>query len=111
MNSLLHLPDRWRPMVEKLLQTHVPDVEVWAYGSRVNGTHHEGSDLDLVLRARGLREIPILQLGNLRKGLDESNIPIIVDVHDWVTLPDSFRAEIEREYVVFRVPTTGERPG
>ncbi len=111
MNSSLHLPDRWRPMVEKLLQTHVPDVEVWAYGSRVNGTHHEGSDLDLVLRARGLREIPILQLGNLREGLDESNIPIIVDVHDWATLPDSFRAEIEREYVVFRVPTAGERPG
>ena len=25
-------------------------IEVWAYGSRVNGTAHDTSDLDLVLR-------------------------------------------------------------
>lgn len=34
-----------------LLGQHVPQAEVWAYGSRVNGGAHEGSDLDLVLRA------------------------------------------------------------
>ncbi|MFN5236631.1 MAG: nucleotidyltransferase domain-containing protein [Bacteroidota bacterium] len=29
--------------------------EVWAYGSRVNGDAHEGSDLDLVIRTPGFR--------------------------------------------------------
>ena len=37
-------------MLEEILREHVPGVEVWAYGSRVSGHSHGGSDLDLVLR-------------------------------------------------------------
>ncbi len=33
-----------------LLAKYIPQVELWAYGSCVNGGAHEGSDLDLVLR-------------------------------------------------------------
>lgn len=33
--------------------------EVWAYGSRVNGDAHEGSDLDLVIRTPDLRKMPV----------------------------------------------------
>ena len=33
-----------------LLRTFVPAAQVWAYGSRISGKAHEGSDLDLVLR-------------------------------------------------------------
>ncbi len=35
-------------------------IEVWAYGSRVNGAAHEGSDLDLVIRGPNLAPIPII---------------------------------------------------
>ena len=45
----LHLLARHRAMLEALLKEHLPEVEVWAYGSRVNGQSHDGSDLDLVL--------------------------------------------------------------
>ena len=34
-------------MMEALLREHVPDVDVWAYGGRVNGRSHDGSDLHL----------------------------------------------------------------
>ncbi len=46
MTDRLHLQPKHR---EALLREHLPDVEVWAYGSRVNGRSHDGSDLDLVL--------------------------------------------------------------
>jgi predicted nucleotidyltransferase len=36
-------------MVQQILATLLPEAEIIAYGSRVTGTAHEGSDLDLVV--------------------------------------------------------------
>jgi type I restriction enzyme S subunit len=99
MTSHLDLPLHYREQLDTLLCEHVPGIEVWAYGSRVNGRSHDGSDLDLVLR------IPTLEpLGHeyfeLVEALEQSNIPILVQAHDWARLPESFHREIERDYVV-----------
>ena len=96
----LDLPRRYRDQIEALLREHVPGVEVWAYGSRVTGKSHKGSDLDLVLRGPDLKRIPGGQLMDLIEALEESNVPIIVQAHDWARLPENFHREIEREYVV-----------
>ena len=99
MSDRLSLPSRYRRQVEEILRENMPRVEAWAYGSRVNGTSHEASDLDLALRAPGLRPIPSVDMEALREAFRESSIPIIVDVHDWSRLPGSFHNEIERDYV------------
>lgn len=77
-------------------------VELWAYGSRVNGTAHDGSDLDLVLRASDLQEIPSAGLNHFRAALLESNLPIFADAHDWAQLPASFHERILTRYKVLR---------
>ena len=100
MIERLDLPRRYRDQIEDLLREHVPGVEVWAYGSRVSGRSHEGSDLDLVLRGPDLQRIDSGSLADLIEALEESNVPIIVQAHDWARLPASFHREIEREYVV-----------
>ena len=96
----LHLLTRHRAQLEALLREHLPDVEVWAYGSRVSGDSHDGSDLDLVLRAPGLEKVPMDPLFDLWEALRESTIPFLVEVRDWARLPESFHGEIERDYVV-----------
>ncbi len=85
-------------MLEKILLEQAPGVEVWAYGSRVSGESHGGSDL--VLRGPDLEEIPIGQLVALEEALRLSTIPFLVEARDWARLPESFRREIGREYVV-----------
>ena len=100
MTERLDLPRRYRDQIEALLREHVPGVEVWAYGSRVSGRSHEGSDLDLVLRGPDLKRIDSGMFLDLIEALEESNIPIIVQAHDWARLPESFQREIERAYVV-----------
>ena len=100
MDDRLHLQPKHRRALERLLRAHLPDVEVWAYGSRVNGRSHDGSDLDLVLRGPGLREIPSDRLGDFEEAVRESNIPFLVEARDWVRLPERFHGEIERDYVV-----------
>jgi uncharacterized protein len=75
-------------------------IEVWAYGSRVNGTAHEGSDLDLVIRTKNLEKLPIAIFLDLKEKIRESNIPIIVELFDWHRLPASFYKSIEAQHEV-----------
>ena len=100
MADRLHLRPRHRRLLEGLLREHLPDVEVWAYGSRVNGRGHDGSDLDLVLRGPGLEEVPLDRLLDFEEAVRESTIPFLVEARDWARLPERFHREIERGYVV-----------
>jgi predicted nucleotidyltransferase len=98
----LHLRSQDRERLLAFLEIYLPDIEVWAYGSRVNGRSHDGSDLDLVLRSPDLSPIDAEKLNALDEALKESNIPIIIEARDWTRLPASFHREIERNYVVLR---------
>ena len=100
MSDSIHLKPAHRAELVSLLQEHLPGVEVWAYGSRVNGRSHDGSDLDLVLRGPELKKIPIGQLSDFMDAFQESNIPFLVEVRDWARLPENFHQEIEQEHIV-----------
>jgi predicted nucleotidyltransferase len=96
----LDLCPKWLEIIRRILATHLPDAEVIAYGSRVTGKAHEGSDLDLV--ARNWHN-PLLSAGNLgavREAFSESNLPILIDILDWSRIPDSFREEIAHTGIV-----------
>ena len=104
MTEGLDLPARYREQLEALLRKHVPGAAVWAYGSRISGRCHPGSDLDLVLRSPTLEQ---LEGGyyDLLEAIEESTIPILVQAHDWARLLESFRREIKRSHVVLQEGT------
>jgi predicted nucleotidyltransferase len=80
-------------------------IQVWAYGSRVNGNAHDGSDLDLVIRTQDNEKLPIQVLQPLLDKIKYSNIPIIVELFDWARLPDSFHKNILAQHeVLFTSP-------
>lgn len=87
-------------LLRELLHRHLPQVDVLAYGSRVNGNGHEASDLDLVVRHPIDPKQETSQLWEMKEALIESNLPIRVDIVDWAHIPASFHQEIERAYVV-----------
>jgi len=78
----LDMPQKYLEQVQSLLRTHVPHAEVWAYGSRVTGSGHEASDLDLVLRNPQNLHEETGALSDLKETFSESNLPIRVDVMD-----------------------------
>jgi hypothetical protein len=53
-----------------------------------------------VLRSEGALARPQKQMAALREAFAESDLPILVHVHDWAALPESFRSEIERAHVL-----------
>ena len=77
---------------------------MWAYGSRINASGHDGSDLDLVLRHPNNVPVEPRRFFALKNALEESELPILVDVLDWARLPETFRREIERAYVIVQRP-------
>ena len=96
----IDLLPRHREEIRRLLRETAPEAEVWAYGSRVTGGSHEGSDLDLVVRDPDDPDHPQgALLARLREAFVDSNIPFLIDLHDWATLPESYRREIERHHV------------
>lgn len=81
--------------LQDILAKHIPNINVFVYGSRVKGRSYPGSDLDLVLIAPYEKPIEKSTLYELRNALEESNIPILVDFLDWAQMPESFKSEIK----------------
>lgn len=102
MTSRVNILPRYLEEVHAILQQHIPDHEVWAYGSRVTGGSWEASDLDLVVRDRSDLQHVCENLTELREAFINSNLPISVDVMDWARIPDSFKGQIMQNYVVLQ---------
>lgn len=95
------LKDKYKQMLLDIFSQLTIPVEIWAYGSRVKGTAHNGSDLDLVIIAKDGKKISIDILVELKEKISESNIPILVELFDWARLPESFHKNIEACHEVF----------
>lgn len=95
-------PRDWE-IVRNILARHVPQYEVWAFGSRAKGTAKEYSDLDLAI----ITDQPLgLSLSAaISDDFAESDLPIKVDVVDWAMTSASFRRIIEKNKIVVQHPT------
>lgn len=90
-------PDHWE-IVRSILHKHVPQYEVWAFGSRATWKAKEYSDLDLAIITD--RPLSLDVSASLSDDFSESELPWRVDVVDWATTGESFRNIIERDKVV-----------
>ncbi len=98
----LHLPTRYLAIVQDILRRYLPNAEVWAYGSRVNGDHYDASDLDLVVRQPDDLTRRQSDLDEVAAAFSDSDLPILVQIVDWARIPDAFREEIEAGYMVLQ---------
>ena len=90
-------PDHWA-IVRDILQRHVPQYAVWAFGSRAKWTAKEYSDLDLAIITES--PLPLATSAALAEDFSESDLPWKVDIVDWAETSEKFRQIIERDRVV-----------
>ncbi len=74
--------------------------EVRAFGSRVDWTAKDYSDLDLAVRGSGTLKTGVL--GRLKEAFEESDLPFRVDVLDWHATSPEFQKVIEKQYEVIQ---------
>ncbi len=99
-DATLDMRPHERAMVEAILARHVPDREVWVFGSRANDKARTFSDLDLAVM--GDTPLDLATGAALAEAFSESDLPWRVDVVDWATTSEAFRRIIERNHVVLR---------
>ena len=91
----LFIEDKDLKILVDILSNYCPNCEVYVYGSRINNKAHEGSDLDIVIKNFPSDKY----LFELREKISESNIPFLVDINIYETLPQSFKAEIDKNNI------------
>ncbi|KAB7775301.1 restriction endonuclease subunit S [Xanthomonas sp. LMG 12460] len=92
-------PDHWA-IVRDILQRHVPQYAVWAFGSRAKWTAKEFSDLDLAIITDS--PLPLATSAALAEDFSESDLPWKVDIVDWAETSETFRKIIERDRIVLQ---------
>ena len=93
----------WLAMVQGILQQHVPEREVRAFGSRVTGGNRPFSDLDIAIC--GDTPVDSVALFGLREALEESDLPINVDVVPLEQAGQHIVSAVRRHSVVIQPAT------
>lgn len=102
----LDLEDRDVRTIRRILEEHVPDLAVRAFGSRVKGTARRTSDLDLVLMTE--TPLDLMRMAELREAFTESDLPFKVDLLDLATTSERFRQLVEPESVLLQEPVAAQ---
>ena len=100
----IDLDPRVLQLVTAILRTHVPDCEVWAFGSRVDSRSKPFSDLDLAVISAG--ELPTRRPALLAHAFEDSDLPIRIEVVDWHSTSAAFRQRIAQHHAVLQRPTS-----
>ena len=99
----IDLEPRLLQQVRMILREHVPECEVWAFGSRVGAASAKRfSDLDLAVVSTVA--LPTRRLALLANAFEESNLPLRVDVVDWQSTSQAFRRRIAEQHEVIFSP-------
>ena len=85
-------------IVKQILQNHIPNLEVWAFGSRVKGNAKPYSDLDLAVITR--EPLSLQAHADLVDAFSESDLPWKVDIVDWALLTENFKHVVQSQYMV-----------
>ena len=100
-NQTIDLSEQHLMTVRSILQTTVPSVEAFAFGSRVRELNSvskvkKHSDVDIALEPA--HPLGWRVLADVREAFEESDLPMRVDVIDWSVCTDDFKHHVVNKY-------------
>ena len=99
--DLINIEPRHLLLVCNILQKHIPQYEVWAFGSRAKGSAKKYSDLDIAILSTEPLDINVY--AELNEAFQESDLPYKVDIVDWACISETFKNIIKKDKVVLKV--------
>ena len=96
MNNL-QLNDNDLAIVKNILKQNLPNLTVFAFGSRTKMTAKPYSDLDLVVMTDTL--LDLATMASLKDDFAESDLVFKVDISDWASLSDEFKSRIQSDLI------------
>lgn len=94
--------------ISNILQKHVPQYPVWAFGSRAKWKAKPFSDLDLAIITEQPMDWSIS--ATLVEDFSESNLPFKVDILDWATTNKAFCKMIAADKIILQTGNEKSTP-
>jgi predicted nucleotidyltransferase len=98
---MIDIEEKYLAEIQRILNEQAPKCEVRVFGSRIEGNADKYSDLDLVLV--GNEKLDWQKIESLKDAFAASGLPMTVDVIDWHTTSDEFKAVIEKSYEIIQI--------
>ncbi len=84
-------------IVKAILAPYSDNYAFYFYGSRVKGNYTKVSDLDILIK--GVSEMPLTLVEDLKQQFDDSLLPYIVNFSDYHKIDANFYKRIEKDLV------------
>lgn len=92
-----NISDDEKKMIKGIVALVIDGAQLYAFGSRTDGTAKISSDLDIIIKNK--HEINFTQINDIKELLKASRIPYSVDIMDWNGLSDGFQNAIKDDLV------------
>ena len=92
---MLDLDPKYIDFIKETILVEIPNVEIYIFGSRMQGNALEYSDVDIALKDK--EKISIESILKLKVKFENSTFPYKVDIVDLKNLKDEFRGIIEKD--------------
>lgn len=93
--------ERYKKTLLELIYRRLPFCKVYLFGSRARGTHQPGADIDLALDCGA--PIDISSILRLHADIEETTIPLTVDLVDFFSASDRLKDEVKREGILWEI--------
>jgi predicted nucleotidyltransferase len=92
---------KYKNILINIIQKVIPGCKVYLFGSRARKEHDSGADIDLALDAG--KEIESKKLSLIREQIEETTLPLSVDIVDLFTAPEILKNEIKSEGILWKI--------
>ena len=95
---MLDLDPKYIDFIKETILVEIPNVEIYIFGSRMQGNALEYSDVDIALKDK--EKISIESILKLKVKFENSTFPYEVDIVDLNNIKESFRNLIQDDLVL-----------
>ena len=92
--------ERYKEILITIIEQHLPTCRIYLFGSRAIGTKREGSDADVAVDCGAKIDRDIVL--KISSDIDESDLPIFVDLVDLHNVSPEMRQQILKEGIIWK---------
>lgn len=94
------IEDKYKELLIEIIGKYLPDARIWLFGSRARGTNRPGADIDIAIDAG--RVLTLSEIGDIKEAIEESILPVFVDIADIRNVDDDFLNQIKQDWIIWK---------
>lgn len=91
--------EKYKDFLIKIIKENLPNCKIYLFGSRARKTHRSGADIDIALDTG--EKIKFEILFEIQDKIEESNLPLFVDLVDLNSASNELKMEVKNEGILW----------